>query len=144
MKQPKLPLSQSPYSHCLFQAIRAMIIVWLLAILLALPHAVFNKIESIFTYRHLIRCRTTYPENMRRWITLIAVTTQYVLPLTITGVLYWRIMVRIWSRDVLGVVTEGQLIVQARAKRKVKSCLCKSWRKNNGRENWNKQPGSVN
>lgn len=100
-----------------------MIIVWLLAILLALPHAVFNKIESIFTFRHLIRCRTTYPVNMRRWITLIAVTTQYVLPLTITGVLYWRIMVRIWSRDALGVVTEGQLIVQARAKRKV-SLVC--------------------
>ncbi|KAG8182858.1 hypothetical protein JTE90_002275 [Oedothorax gibbosus] len=100
------------------QAIRAMVIVWLLSILLAIPHAVFNRIENVFSYRELIRCRTTYPVNMRSWITLTTAVTQYFLPLTVTGGLYWRIMVKIWSRGVLGVVTEGQMIVQARAKRK--------------------------
>ncbi|GIY33523.1 substance-K receptor [Caerostris extrusa] len=55
---------------------------------------------------------------MSRWITLIAVITQYVLPLTITGVLYYLIIVQVWSRDAVGVVTENQRISQARAKKK--------------------------
>ncbi|GIX93934.1 probable G-protein coupled receptor 83 [Caerostris darwini] len=100
------------------QAIKIILGIWILAILLSLPHAIFNKVETVFTYRRLVRCRTVYPTNMSRWITLIAVITQYVLPLTITGVLYYLIIVQVWSRDAVGVVTEGQRISQARAKKK--------------------------
>ncbi|GBM26903.1 putative G-protein coupled receptor 83 [Araneus ventricosus] len=100
------------------QAIKIILCVWVLAILLSLPHAVFNKVESVFTYRRLVRCRTAYPANLSRWITLVAVFTQYILPLTITGVLYYLIIVQVWSRNSLGVVTEGQRVSQAKAKKK--------------------------
>lgn len=98
---------------------KIIIFVWFLAIILSLPHAVFNKIVPVFTYRRLIRCRTVYPGNFSQWITLITVITQYILPLSITGMVYLFIAARVWSRDVLGVVTEAQLIKQAKAKRKV-------------------------
>ncbi|XP_055938069.1 G-protein coupled receptor 83-like [Argiope bruennichi] len=100
------------------QALKIILCVWILAILLSLPHAVFNKVESVFTYRRLVRCRTAYPVNLSRWITLVAVATQYILPLTITGVLYYLIIVQVWSRNSLGVVTEGQRVSQAKAKKK--------------------------
>ncbi|KAF8792108.1 G-protein coupled receptor 83-like [Argiope bruennichi] len=100
------------------QAIKIISCVWVLAILLSLPHAIFNKVESVFTYRRLVRCRTVYPINMSKWITLIAVITQYILPLSITGVLYYLIIVQVWSRNSLGVVTEGQRVSQAKAKKK--------------------------
>ncbi|GIY07623.1 probable G-protein coupled receptor 83 [Caerostris darwini] len=100
------------------QALKIVTCVWLLAIVLSLPHAIFNRIETVFTFRHLVRCRTLYPANMSHWITLIAVFTQYIIPLSITGVLYYLIIVQVWSRNSLGVVTEGQRVSQARAKKK--------------------------
>ncbi|GIY42832.1 probable G-protein coupled receptor 83 [Caerostris darwini] len=101
------------------QAIMIIICIWLLAVVLSLPHAIFNEVVESFTYRPLIRCRTVYPDNMSHWITLFTVLTQYVLPLSLAGVLYCLIVAKVWARNVLGVVTEAQLISQARAKRKV-------------------------
>ncbi|KAG8181224.1 hypothetical protein JTE90_002906 [Oedothorax gibbosus] len=98
------------------KAIQVTICIWLLAIFLSVPHAVFNKIDPIFTYRSLARCRTIYPKNTSRWITLFTIVTQYVLPLSVTGFLYYLTMARVWSRHV-GVVTEAQVISQAKSKR---------------------------
>ncbi|GFY58532.1 probable G-protein coupled receptor 83 [Trichonephila inaurata madagascariensis] len=100
------------------QAIKIIACIWVLALLLSLPHAIFNKIDTVFTYRHLVRCRAVYPPDISRWITVTAVSTQYVLPLSITGVLYYLIISQVWSRNSLGVVTEKQRIIQAKAKKK--------------------------
>ncbi|GFS75790.1 probable G-protein coupled receptor 83 [Nephila pilipes] len=100
------------------QAIKIIVCVWLLALLLSLPHAIFNKIETVFTNRHLVRCRAVYPRDTSLWITLVAVFTQYVLPLSITGVLYYLIIGQVWYRNSLGVMTERQRVSQANAKKK--------------------------
>ncbi|GFT87203.1 probable G-protein coupled receptor 83 [Nephila pilipes] len=100
------------------QAVKIIVCVWLLALLLSLPHAIYNRIEIIFTLTHMVRCRAVYPPGTSRWITLIAVFTQYVLPLTVTGTLYYRIIIKVWSRNSLGVVTEGQRYSQAQAKKR--------------------------
>ncbi|GFY41249.1 probable G-protein coupled receptor 83 [Trichonephila inaurata madagascariensis] len=100
------------------QAIKIIVCVWILALVLSLPHAIFNRVETIFTFRHLTRCRAVYPPGTSRWITLIAVFTQYVFPLTVTGVLYYLIIIKVWSRNSLGVVTEGQRFSQEKAKKK--------------------------
>ncbi|GFU38246.1 probable G-protein coupled receptor 83 [Nephila pilipes] len=100
------------------QAVKIIAGVWFLALLLSLPHAIYNRIEIIFTLKYLMRCRAVYPPGTSRWITLVAVFTQYVLPLTITGTLYYLIIVKVWSRNSLGVVTEGQMYSQAQAKKR--------------------------
>ena len=101
------------------QASKVIVIIWIVAISLSLPHGIFNRIEDIFTDRPFIRCRTKYPYDINQWIILITFLTQYVLPLSVTGMAYFFIIARVWSRDVLGVVTEAQIIKQAKAKWKV-------------------------
>ncbi|KAF8792266.1 putative G-protein coupled receptor 83 like protein [Argiope bruennichi] len=100
------------------QAFKTIICIWISAAILSLPHAIFSEVDSFFTYRPLTRCRSVYPENMSTWITLTSFITQYILPLSVTGILYCIIVAKIWSRNTLGVVTEAQLISQAKSKNK--------------------------
>ncbi|XP_054719185.1 G-protein coupled receptor 83-like [Uloborus diversus] len=102
----------------LTQALVIISFVWAISIVLAVPHAMFNKVESFLTYEVQYRCRTIYPAYMSQWITLITFTTQYFLPLSTTGFFYSMIVSKVWSRDVLGVVTEVQVVSQAKAKKK--------------------------
>ncbi|CAL1271635.1 unnamed protein product [Larinioides sclopetarius] len=92
------------------QAIKIIICIWISAAVLSLPYAIFSEVDSIFTYRPLTRCRTIYPENTRPWIRLTTFVTQYVLPLSVIGILYCLIVAKVRSRSTLGVVTEAQLI----------------------------------
>ena len=96
-------------------------VIWLLAAVISLPHAVYNEVVTVFTFRALSRCQTRYPRpsrDFRKWLTLLTSLTQYYVPLTITGVAYAIITRKVWSRVVLGAATEEQMVYQARAKRK--------------------------
>ncbi|XP_037091213.1 probable G-protein coupled receptor 83 [Pollicipes pollicipes] len=96
-------------------------VIWLLAAIISLPHAVYNELVTVFTFRALTRCQTRYPSpsrQFRKWLTLVTSLTQYYVPLTITGVAYSIITRKVWSRAVLGAATEEQMVYQARAKRK--------------------------
>lgn len=89
--------NQSMYST------RALIsIVWLLALLLALPTVAFNTLKRANVNGDIvIRCRVTYPElgiNMSLFLTVEIFFTQYLIPLFITGALYIRIA-RVVSRQ---------------------------------------------
>ena len=66
---------------------------WFLAGLLSIPHSVFNREVKRFD---VIRCRVVYPElgfefDWRKWLTIEALLTQYLIPLSITCYLYIKI-----------------------------------------------------
>lgn len=75
-----------------------IIAIWILSIFLALPHSIFNRvITGWYNYGtlHASRCRAVYPAKVERYMPLIlsvSVTlTQFLIPLSITGVLYVRV-----------------------------------------------------
>lgn len=66
--------------------------VWLLAAILAIPHSIFSKTVVIPT--QLVRCTVEYPEmdfDFPLWLSVEAFATQYLIPLSITCILYIQI-----------------------------------------------------
>ena len=65
-----------------------IIVIWLMAATLALPHSIFNHIKQAQLYgKTFNRCRVTYPElqfNLRLFLTWEVFITQYLMPLLIT------------------------------------------------------------
>lgn len=100
---------------------RAVVCIWVLAGVLSLPHAVFNRVVSLFTYRMLVRCQVQYPApsaEFRRWLTLATFLTQYVLPLALTAFMYSRVSHTLWTRKALGALTREQQAWHTRSKHK--------------------------
>ncbi|XP_077544081.1 G-protein coupled receptor 83-like [Haemaphysalis longicornis] len=100
---------------------RAVACIWALAGMLSLPHAVFNRVVSLFTYRLLVRCQVQYPApsaEFRRWLTLATFLTQYVLPLALTAYMYCRVSRTLWTRKALGALTREQQAWHTRSKHK--------------------------
>ncbi|CAG2171890.1 unnamed protein product [Oppiella nova] len=96
-------------------------VIWVTAGLLSIPHAYFNQIVEMFTFKKLIRCRAVYPEpddKYRKWITVLTFSTQYSIPLLIISVCYARIGVHIWQRVGIGAMTQQQRTDQNQSKRK--------------------------
>lgn len=95
--------------------------IWLLAALLSIPHAIFNQVVEIFSFRILTRCRVIYPEPVdayRQGITVITFLTQYLIPLSITAIAYGGIGLQIWKRVRLGESTRQQAKLHTRSKKK--------------------------
>ncbi|KAH9409120.1 Neuropeptide Y receptor, partial [Tyrophagus putrescentiae] len=80
--------------------------IWLVALTLSLPHAAFNRVKAKqFNGRILTRCAVRYPHvnfNFPLLLTVEVFFTQYLLPLSITLVVYVKIA-RVIAR-------QGQLI----------------------------------
>ena len=80
--------------------------IWLVALTLSLPHAAFNRVRSkTFQGRVLYRCMVQHPRvsfNFPLLLTIEVLITQYLLPLSITLVVYVKIA-RVIAR-------QGQLI----------------------------------
>ncbi|XP_054162930.1 neuropeptide Y receptor type 5-like [Oppia nitens] len=72
-----------------------IIVIWLLAFVLSVPHSIFNKIDANVAYQGLLltRCRAKYPDwsHFRLALTVECFLTQYFLPLLITTLLYIKI-----------------------------------------------------
>lgn len=96
--------------------------IWIIATCLSLPYGIFNKVQSTsMLITRVDRCSPHFPEPREmfaKYLTLITVTLQYIIPLSIIAVAYGRIVRRLWKRVQLGVVTRTQRVSQARAKRK--------------------------
>lgn len=99
-----------------------IVVIWIMAFTLALPYGFFNSVREmdIFVVK-VTRCRSAFPEPKMKWeqyLTIATILVQYVIPLTIIGVAYVRIIHKLWLRNQLGYVTEDQRMRQIRAKRK--------------------------
>ncbi|CAN7939771.1 unnamed protein product, partial [Ixodes hexagonus] len=100
---------------------RAICAIWALAVVLSVPHGVFNRIVAVFTYRRLVRCQVQYPTpsaQFRQWLTLATFLTQYLVPLSLTCFVYSRVSRVLWARGTLGALTKEQKASHTKAKRK--------------------------
>jgi hypothetical protein len=65
-----------------------VIIIWLLAAILSLPHSIFNEIKQVNIYgKNVNRCRVTYPKlhfDFPLFLSVEVFITQYLTPLLIT------------------------------------------------------------
>ncbi|CAH1783238.1 unnamed protein product [Owenia fusiformis] len=97
-------------------------IVWMLAIALSLPYAIFSKVQQRSTLLHKVdRCIEAYPnptDKYAKGIKLATILAQYCIPLAIISVSYGRIVKLLWLRGPLGEATDGQQTAQAKGKRK--------------------------
>lgn len=114
----------SPFSPKMSRRIGHFVLglIWLLAIGLSLPFGVYNKVQTVdFLFEKAERCAPAYPSPTDRWktsITLMTFFLQYLIPLTVIGVTYGRIVRKLWVRTHVGAVTEHQQLSQQKAKRK--------------------------
>ncbi|KAH9418542.1 neuropeptide Y receptor [Dermatophagoides pteronyssinus] len=74
-----------------------ILFIWIISILLALPHTIFNVVvwTELSNGQMIRRCRAEYPhsikEQMPLILSLLATFTQFLLPLGMTTILYCRI-----------------------------------------------------
>jgi hypothetical protein len=72
-----------------------IVITWCLSALMAFPTAIFNRIyTTMYLYKPVIRCQVIYPESrfdLRLIITLEAFLTQYIIPLSVSIYMYFKI-----------------------------------------------------
>ena len=97
--------------------------VWLLAALLSIPHSIFNKTIVIPTIENLVRCEVDYPNISFRfplWLSVEAITTQYLIPLSIT----------IWLYIKIGIIVskQGLIVSQSNDERKQRQSEAKKRR----------------
>ncbi|CAH1784317.1 unnamed protein product [Owenia fusiformis] len=97
-------------------------IVWMLAVMLSLPYAIFSKVQQRSTLLHKVdRCIEAYPspsDIYAQGIQLATILAQYGIPLAIISVSYGRIVKLLWLRAPLGEATVRQHMAQAKGKRK--------------------------
>jgi len=95
--------------------------IWFVAITLACPHAVFNRVrDKKFMGRTLHRCKSEFPDlgfNASLWLSIEVLITQYMVPLSITALVYMMIG-KIISR-------QGQLISKLSDEKKRKQSEAK-------------------
>lgn len=85
--------------------------IWVIAIMVSCPYPALADIENEIAYIAVTRCRLIYPDpkiQFRQSLTIIVTITQYVVPLSITGITYYKICCIIWNRKFIGVVSESQ------------------------------------
>ncbi|XP_069141054.1 G-protein coupled receptor 83-like [Argopecten irradians] len=97
-----------------------LVLIWTLAFSLSLPYGVYTRVQDLNLFVMTVkRCRTYFPsEKLEQYLTIATVVIQYVIPLSIIGVTYGRIVHKLWLRTQLGVVTEKQRVLQIQEKRK--------------------------
>lgn len=99
-----------------------LVIIWAIAIFLSLPYGIYNKVQTVsLLIETAERCSPDYPEPeevYKKYLSLVTIILQYIVPLCIIAVAYGRIVRKLWLRVQLGAVTQRQQVTQARAKRK--------------------------
>ena len=103
--------------------------IWLLALSLSSPQIFYSQTEKISSEtissetisleKSTIMCHAVYPEpEYRLWIPLLAFLTQFIIPLSITGITYLSIGIQIWKRARLGATTQEQINCHIKSKKK--------------------------
>ena len=95
-------------------------IIWTVSIIMSLPFGIYSKSQTVsFVVESAVRCRTVYPSpTFEQCLTVVTLVLQYILPLTIIGVTYGRIVRRIWERTDLGAMTANQHACRSKHKKK--------------------------
>ncbi|XP_052771150.1 G-protein coupled receptor 83-like [Mya arenaria] len=97
-------------------------VVWMVAIGLSLPFGLFNKVQTVdFFFKKVKRCTSDFPNPSDKWEKYLTITTfllQFIIPLTVIGISYGRIVKKLWVRTHVGAVTQNQHVSQQKAKRK--------------------------
>ncbi|CAG2175452.1 unnamed protein product, partial [Oppiella nova] len=114
-----------------FSPIRLFVIIaviWALAIIVSLPLAIFNRIQEVtFQSKTVIRCRSQYPNfgfNYRLFSSVEVLFTQYVVPLTITCIMYVKIgLVVVQQGKLAGMSNDDRKRRQIEAKRRDRLAL---------------------
>jgi hypothetical protein len=99
--------------------------IWLLAASLSLPHSVFNRVkEVVISDQTLVRCRVDFPKlnfdfNFPLFLSLEVFITQYLLPLSVTLVVYIKIGSIISKQGkLIGKLSDEKKRKQSEAKRR--------------------------
>jgi hypothetical protein len=103
--------------------IAIVIIIWLLAATLSLPHSAFNRVKEVLIYgQNLVRCRVDYPKlgfNFPLFLSVEVFITQYLLPLSVTLVVYIKIGFIISKQGkLIGKLSDERKRKQSEAKRR--------------------------
>ncbi|XP_052773776.1 G-protein coupled receptor 83-like [Mya arenaria] len=97
-------------------------IIWMVAIGLSLPFGLFNKVQTVdFFFKKVKRCTSDFPTPRDKWEKYLTISTfflQFIIPLTVIGITYGRIVRKLWVRTHVGAVTQNQHVSQQKAKRK--------------------------
>lgn len=88
-----------------------LLIIWLLSCALSVPFAYYNQVSEIdLVVRQVVRCRANFPSaQYDKMLTILAVSTQYAIPLAIASIAYCSIAFHIKQRSKLGSMTQNQL-----------------------------------
>lgn len=88
-----------------------IIFIWIIAAVVSSPYPALANVEKVITYSEMTRCRLIYPHSTylsRQMLTVISFVIQYLAPLCITGITYYKICFLLWHRKTVGVVSERQ------------------------------------
>lgn len=98
-----------------------IVVIWLMAVVFALPVSIFNRVKEANLYGQVLtRCRVKYPQvgfNFSLFLSVEILLTQYVVPLTITCVIYLKIGCIVYA--------QGKLAGQSNDERKRKQIEAK-------------------
>mgnify|MGYP002715448274 CR=1 FL=1 len=88
-----------------------ILLTWFFAGLLSIPHSAFNR--EVIRY-NVLRCRVVYPElgfefDWHIWLTIEALLTQYLIPLSITCYLYIKIGLIVSNQSKLAMRLQNHL-----------------------------------
>ena len=110
-------------NHSSYRILSAILVIWILAMILSLPHSIYNEIKQVaYNGMVLSRCRVTYPKlniNFRLLLTIEVFLTQYLLPLMITTLIYVKIGGIVSRQGKVAISTDNdRRRAQAEAKRR--------------------------
>lgn len=85
-------------------------LIWLVSCSLAVPFAFYNEVtETDLILRRVIRCRSLTTPEYDRFLTILAFSTQYFIPLSIATVAYCCVAFHMRKRSQLGTMTQSQI-----------------------------------
>lgn len=95
-------------------------IIWIVSIIMALPFGIYNETKQVNMVLDIsLRCTPNFPSELfEQCLTVVTIVIQYILPLSIIGITYGRIVRRIWERTDLGAVTAFQHARRSKHKKK--------------------------
>lgn len=88
-----------------------VLFIWIIAAGVSIPYSAIADIEDDFSYDTVTRCRLIYPQpqyEFRKYLTIVILIIQYLIPLAITGVTYFKICSILWYRKVIGAMSTIQ------------------------------------
>lgn len=106
-----------------------VVISWAVGLAFTSTCLVAMRVSEFFTKTELISCRVLFNEtwvspNMRKYRVVLSMFSQYIIPLLITAVLYYYVLIGIRKRSVVGLSsTQKEQSIEKAKKRTVKMLI---------------------